>query len=130
MYTIFILLIIIFIILIVYTISKFGPKIREKTFNKQIKYLKNMVDCNKDDIADLMKTTAKLSENIEKEILDENETIMSYNAKSKANINKDAITITAEAIKDGLSSSKKYCKYCNTSLENDAIYCKKCGKKQ
>lgn len=130
MYTIFILLIIIFIILIVYTISKFGPKIREKTFNKQIIYLKNMVDCNKDDIADLMKTTAKLSENIEKEILDENETIMSYNAKSKANINKDAITITAEAIKDGLSSSKKYCKYCNTSLENDAIYCKKCGKKQ
>jgi len=42
---------------------------------------------------------------------------------------KEAINITSKAIKDGLFKNK-YCKYCGDLIDEDSIFCKKCGKKQ
>ena len=50
-------------------------------------------------------------------------------ASMNANINKDAIYIKSKAIKDGLSSSKIYCKYCGNKIDSDSKYCNYCGKK-
>ena len=78
----------------------------------------------------MMKTTAKTGTIAEKEILDENEDIMSSNERRKANIKKEGIEVTARAIKDGLTSNKIYCRYCGASIESDSRFCKNCGKEQ
>ena len=117
--------VIIFVIL-----SIFNPKFQGKMMSKQIKSVKHMMDYSKDDLKELMKTTAKTETIAEKEILDENEEIMSSNEKRKANIKKESIEVTARAIKDGLTSNKIYCRYCGTSIESDSRFCKNCGKEQ
>ena len=117
--------VIIFVIL-----SIFSPKFQGKMMSKQIRSVKHMMDYSKDDLKELMKTTAKTETIAEKEILDENEDIMSSNEKRKANIKKESIEVTARAIKDGLTSNKIYCRYCGTSIESDSRFCKNCGKEQ
>ncbi len=117
--------IIIFVIL-----SLFSPRVQGKMMSKQIKSVKHMMDYSKDDLKELMKTTAKTGTIAEKEILDENEDIMSNNERRKANIKKEGIEVTARAIKDGLTSNKIYCRYCGTSIESDSRFCKNCGKEQ
>lgn len=117
--------IIIFVIL-----SLFSPRVQGKMMSKQIKSVKHMMDYSKDDLKELMKTTAKTGTIAEKEILDENEDIMSSNERRKANIKKEGIEVTARAIKDGLTSNKIYCRYCGTSIESDSRFCKNCGKEQ
>lgn len=117
--------VIIFVIL-----SIFSPKFQGKMMSKQIKSVKHMMDYSKDDLKELMKTTAKTGTIAEKEILDENEDIMSNNERRKANIKKEGIEVTARAIKDGLTSNKIYCRYCGTSIESDSRFCKNCGKEQ
>ena len=102
--------IIIFVIL-----SLFSPRVQGKMMSKQIKSVK---------------TTAKTGTIAEKEILDENEDIMSSNERRKANIKKEGIEVTARAIKDGLTSNKIYCRYCGASIESDSRFCKNCGKEQ
>lgn len=131
MILLFIIIILLILILIIFFIkNNFKIDTHEKLLKKEIKSLNNILETNKDDITNLMKKTANMSANIEKEILDENEETMSYNQTKKANINKSAIEITSKATNDGIKTDKKICKYCNTIIENDAIYCKKCGKKQ
>lgn len=117
--------IIIFVIL-----SLFSPRVQGKMMSKQIKSVKHMMDYSKDDLKELMKTTAKTGTIAEKEILDENEDIMSSNERRKANIKKEGIEVTARAIKDGLTSNKIYCRYCGVSIESDSRFCKNCGKEQ
>lgn len=117
--------IIIFVIL-----SLFSPRVQGKMMSKQIKSVKHMMDYSKDDLKELMKITAKTGTIAEKEILDENEDIMSNNERRKANIKKEGIEVTARAIKNGLTSNKIYCRYCGASIESDSRFCKNCGKEQ
>ena len=95
-----------------------------------------MLDYSKEDLQDLMTTTASMGIDAEKAILDKKEDTMRNNATRKANINKDSIEITTKAIKDGLTNSNvsnqntKYCKECGEKIPSDAKFCAYCGEKQ
>lgn len=107
-----------------------SPKLRGKLMSRQIKATKHMMDYSKEDLKDLLSTSADIGINAEKEILDNNEETMMENATRKANINKKGIEITANAIKEGLNGSKIYCKHCGKLIDDDSKFCKLCGKEQ
>lgn len=113
-----------------------SPKFRGKILSSQIRATKHMLDYSKEDLQDLMTTTASMGIDAEKAILDKNEDTMRNNATRKANINKDSIEITTKAIKDGLTNSNvsnqntKYCKECGKKIPSDAKFCAYCGEKQ
>jgi hypothetical protein len=48
-------------------------------------------------------------------------------ASNSAEITKDAVTTTAEAIREGMEI-KKYCKHCGAKIDSDAKFCAACGK--
>ena len=48
-------------------------------------------------------------------------------ASNSAEITKDAVTTTAEAIREGMEI-KKYCKHCGAKIDSDAKFCTVCGK--
>lgn len=98
--------------------------------SRQIKATKHMMDYSKEDLKDILSTSADIGINAEKEILDNNEETMMENATRKANINKKGIEITANAIKEGLNGSKIYCKHCGKLIDEDSKFCKSCGKEQ
>jgi len=69
--------------------------------------------------------------NAQKNILTNNEEILTYNANKTANINKEAITTVSHAIKDGFAEGENiYCKHCGASIDEDSKFCKSCGKEQ
>lgn len=107
-----------------------SPKLRGKLMSRQIKATKHMMDYSKEDLKDILSTSADIGINAEKEILDNNEETMMENATIKANINKKGIEITANAIKEGLNGSKIYCKHCGKLIDEDSKFCKSCGKEQ
>lgn len=107
-----------------------SPKLRGKLMSRQIKATKHMMDYSKEDLKDILSTSADIGINAEKEILDNNEETMMENATRKANINKKGIEITANAIKEGLTGSKIYCKHCGKLIDEDSKFCKSCGKEQ
>ena len=113
-----------------------SPKLRGKVLSSQIRATKHMLDYSKEDLQDLMTTTASMGIDAEKAILDKKEDTMRNNATRKANINKDSIEITTKAIKDGLTNSNvsnqntKYCKECGKKIPSDAKFCAYCGEKQ
>ena len=107
-----------------------SPKLRGKLMSKQIKAAKHMMDYSKEDLKDLLSTSADIGINAEKEILDNNEETMKDNVIRKANINKKGIEITTNAIKEGLTRSKIYCKHCGKLIDDDSKFCKSCGKEQ
>lgn len=113
----------------------FSPKLRGKMMSKQIKATKHMLDYTKDDLQDLMTTSATMGIDTEKTILDKNEDTLRNNVIRKANINKEGIEITTKAIKDGLSSESenkntKFCIECGKKIPTDAKFCLYCGKEQ
>lgn len=107
-----------------------SPKLRGKLMSRQIKATKHMMDYSKEDLKDILSTSADIGINAEKEILDNNEETMKDNVIRKANINKKGIEITANAIKEGLNGSKIYCKHCGKLIDEDSKFCKSCGKEQ
>ena len=113
-----------------------SPKLRGKILSSQIRATKHMLDYSKEDLQDLMTTTASMGIDAEKAILDKKEDTMRNNATRKANINKDSIEITTKAIKDGLTNSNvsnqntKYCKERGKKIPSDAKFCAYCGEKQ
>lgn len=107
-----------------------SPKLRGKLMSRQIKATKHMMDYSKEDLKDILSTSADIGINVEKEILDNNEETMRENATRKANINKKGIEITTNAIKEGLNGSKIYCKHCGKLIDEDSKFCKSCGKEQ
>ncbi len=113
-----------------------SPKLRGKILSSQIRATKHMLDYSKEDLQDLMTTTASMGIDAEKAILDKKEDTMRNNATRKANINKDSIEITTKAINDGLTNSNvsnqntKYCKECGKKIPSDAKFCAYCGEKQ
>ena len=107
-----------------------SPKLRGKLMSKQIKAAKHMMDYSKEDLKDILSTSADIGINAEKEILDNNEETMKDNVIRKANINKKGIEITTNSIKEGLNGSKIYCKHCGKLIDEDSKFCKSCGKEQ
>ena len=126
-YIVPILIGIIFVLMIALMIS---PKLRGKLMSSQIKATKHMMDYSKEDLKDILSTSADIGINAEKEILDNNEETMEDNVTRKANINKKGIEITTNAIKEGLTRSKIYCKHCGKLIDEDSKFCKLCGKEQ
>ena len=116
-----------FVLMIALMIS---PKLRGKLMSSQIKATKHMMDYSKEDLKDILSTSADIGINAEKEILDNNEETMEDNVTRKANINKKGIEITTNAIKEGLNGSKIYCKHCGKLIDEDSKFCKSCGKEQ
>ena len=116
-----------FVLMIALMIS---PKLRGKIMSSQIKATKHMMDYSKEDLKDILSTSADIGINAEKEILDNNEETMEDNVTRKANINKKGIEITTNAIKEGLTRSKIYCKHCGKLIDDDSKFCKSCGKEQ
>lgn len=116
-----------FVLMIALMIS---PKLRGKLMSSQIKATKHMMDYSKEDLKDILSTSADIGINAEKEILDNNEETMEDNVTRKANINKKGIEITTNAIKEGLTRSKIYCKHCGKLIDDDSKFCKSCGKEQ
>lgn len=99
------------IIIIVFPIVLFMPIIyfiatssRKKEMTKIIKYTKDIISSNEDDLREISTKTA--------------------------NISKDGIEITARAIKDGLIKEKNFCKHCGVSIDSDSKFCNNCGKEQ
>lgn len=74
-----------FVLMIALMIS---PKLRGKLMSRQIKATKHMMDYSKEDLKDILSTSADIGINAEKEILDNNEETMEDNVTRKANINK------------------------------------------
>lgn len=136
MHIIFYIVPILIAITFIFTIALiFSPKLRGKMMSKQIKATKHMLDYTKDDLQDLMTTSATMGIDTEKTILDKNEDTLRNNVIRKANINKEGNEITTKAIKDGLSSGSenkntKYCIECGKKIPTDAKFCLYCGKEQ
>ena len=63
-----------------------------------------------------------------KYIQSENKSDLQDIAGTNAEIGKEAVKISAKAVKEGLTE-KEYCKYCGQEIDVDSIYCNKCGKK-
>lgn len=106
-----------------------SPKLRGKLMSRQVKALKHMTDYSKKDFEDINYNVADASMNANKRLMEDNYDDLEDMASMNANINKDAIYIKSKAIKDGLSSSKIYCKYCGNKIDSDSKYCNYCGKK-
>lgn len=106
-----------------------SPKLRGKLMSRQVKALKHMTDYSKKDFEDINYNVADASMNANKRLMDDNYDDLEDMASMNANINKDAIYIKSKAIKDGLSPSKIYCKYCGNKIDSDSKYCNYCGKK-
>ncbi len=105
MHIIFIIVPIIAACIFVFTILMIlSPKLRGKWMSRQIKATKYMMDEVEDDLREL--------------------------STRSANISKEGIKITAGAVKDGFTQGNGYCKYCGIPIDEDSIYCKRCGKKQ
>lgn len=89
-------------------ISLANPKFFEKTFNRQIKVVKNVIDENEDSLRDI--------------------------ETKKANISSEGIEIKARAIKRGFSEEskqdEKFCKNCGKAIDSDSKFCSYCGKEQ
>lgn len=82
----------------------FSPKARGKMMSKQIKAGRYAVDESKEDLKTISDTMA--------------------------NATKDGIKTTANAIKEGFTQSKIFCKHCGNEIDDDSKFCKKCGKEQ
>ena len=108
-----------------------SPKIRGKIMARQIKSYKYMMDEAKDSLVDIGTTGSQVGIDVAKNVMDSNKDTMKELASSAADINKDAITTTVGAIKEGLSDKpQKYCKYCGEKIDEDSAFCKYCGKEQ
>ena len=81
-----------------------SPKLRGKMMARQIKAAKYMLDEAEDDLRNM--------------------------STRGANISKEGLEISSRAIKDGFTKEKKYCKNCLEPIDEDSVFCKRCGKKQ
>ena len=71
----------------------------------------------------------RLSTKSAKYIQQQNKEELQEIATAGAKIAKEAVTITAEAVKEGLSETM-YCKYCGKKIDRDSRFCKECGGEQ
>lgn len=104
-----------------------SPKLRGKMMSNQLKSMRHMMEESKDDLAKLSGTAV----GIRKQILDENEDVLTDIAHKQAKIKSVEIKSAAKAIKEGLTEADSiYCKHCGSEIDSDSKFCKRCGKKQ
>ena len=72
---------------------------------------------------------SKLGAKTTKYIQEENKDTFTDIANSSADINSEAITKTAKAVKKGLKDTM-FCKHCGMEIDADSKFCNKCGKEQ
>lgn len=72
---------------------------------------------------------AKLSAKSAKYIQQQNKSELSDIAETGADITSNALKKSAKAFKEGLCS-KKFCKFCGAEIDEDSVFCNKCGKEQ
>jgi len=115
-------------IVFVFTIAMIiSPKLRGKMMSRQFKSMSYMIEESKDDLAKLSSTAV----GIRKQILDENEDILTDIAHKEAKIKSVGIKSATKAIKEGLTEKDSiYCKHCGSEIDTDSKFCKKCGKEQ
>lgn len=115
-------------IVFVFTIAMIiSPKLRGKMMSRQFKSMSYMIEESKDDLAKLSSTAV----GIRKQILDENEDVLTDIAHKEAKIKSVGIKSATKAIKEGLIENDSiYCKHCGSEIDNDSKFCKKCGKEQ
>ncbi|MBQ7308242.1 MAG: zinc ribbon domain-containing protein [Clostridia bacterium] len=73
---------------------------------------------------------AKMQTQSKKYIQQENKEDLTNIASTTADITKEAVTTTAQAIKQGLAEEKMFCKHCGAQIDIDSVFCNKCGKEQ
>ena len=124
-----------FIIVPIFIVSVFvfmiimiaSPKFRGKLMSRQFKSMRYMMEESKDDLAKLSGTAVE----IKKQILDDNEEILTELARQESKIRSVGIKSAAKAIKEGLTETNSiFCKYCGSEIDSDSKFCKKCGKEQ
>ncbi len=71
----------------------------------------------------------RFSTKLAKHVQEENREDLRDIATGVAEISADAVEITAEAVKRGLSDTV-YCKKCGEKIDADSVFCKNCGEKQ
>lgn len=57
----------------------------------------------------------------------ENRTEMTALATNQAEIAREAVAITAQAVREGLAKDTVFCKHCGKEIAADSKYCKHCG---
>ena len=104
-----------------------SPKLRGKMISRQFESMRYMMEESKDDLAKLSSTAVE----IRKQILDENEDVLTDIAHKESKIKNVGIKSATKAIKEGLTEKNSiYCKHCGSEIDNDSKFCKKCGKEQ
>lgn len=77
----------------------------------------------------IQKSFSKVSIQTTSEIIEENKEDLKNISNTTAEIQREAITTKAKAVKDGLKDTI-YCKHCGAEIDSDSTFCKECGKKQ
>lgn len=117
------------------TLTKRG---RSRWIGRQLETMHTVLDDNKDLIKDLSKLGSEIGVQTQKEFYENNADDLRYVSRTSADIEAEAIKRKAQAFKEGLgglnmnntSTSSRYCKYCGEAIDNDALYCDQCGRKQ
>lgn len=124
--------IVFFLIIFVFVftlIMMFSPKVRGMFMSRQIKSIKYMTDYSKNDIESINTNVKGAVIKSKKKIIDNNYDDLQEIVKSSADISKDAIKTTVEAIRESMVD-RIYCKWCGAIIDEDSNFCKVCGKKQ
>ena len=117
--------------ILVFAVAMFlSPKLRGKLMSRQVKSVKYMMDESKNDITDIASAASGALLNAKKRIYDENEDVLRDLNTRQAKASRESVKITAQAIKEGLSGEKSYCKHCGALIDEDSKFCKKCGESQ
>lgn len=128
----FIIIPVLILISFVFTmLMLFSSKFKGKFMSHQLKAVKHMTDYSKQDMEEVITELGNVAVNSKNNIINQNKELLKEMANTQAEINKDAIKITANAIKEGLNNeATMYCKHCGSVIDADSKYCKVCGKEQ
>lgn len=128
----FIIIPVLILISFVFTmLMLFSSKFKGKFMSHQLKAVKHMTDYSKQDMEDVITELGNVAVNSKNNIINQNKELLKEMANTQAEINKDAIKTTANAIKEGLNNeATMYCKHCGNVIDADSKFCKVCGKEQ
>ena len=80
-------------------------------------------------VSEELKGLSKTMIGIQKDVQEENKDSLTSIASTSADINSEAITKKAKAVKKGLKDTK-FCKNCGKEIDADSNFCSKCGCEQ
>ena len=129
MFEIMFIIVPIFVALVfIFVIAMFvSPKLRGKMMSRQFKSMTYMMEESKDDLVKMSGTAI----GIKKQMLDENEDVLTDIAQKEAKIKSVGIKSAAKAVKESFTETDSvYCKHCGSEIDSDSKFCKKCGKEQ